>query len=52
MTSTRKAAFVEPMLLLHTAELPEGPDWRYEIKLDEYRSLAIRKWDSAAPLSR
>jgi DNA ligase D-like protein (predicted ligase) len=36
------AAFVEPMLLLHTQKLPEGPEWLYELKLDGYRALAIK----------
>jgi DNA ligase D-like protein (predicted ligase) len=37
-----KAAFIEPMLLLRTEKLPEGPDVVYELKLDGYRSLAIK----------
>jgi ATP-dependent DNA ligase len=36
------AAFVEPMLLLRTEHLPEGPEWVHEIKLDGYRALAIK----------
>jgi bifunctional non-homologous end joining protein LigD len=34
--------FVEPMLLLRTSRLPEGPNWAYELKLDGYRALAIK----------
>jgi hypothetical protein len=34
--------FVEPMLLLRTEKLPEGPDWLYELKFDGYRALAIK----------
>jgi ATP dependent DNA ligase domain len=30
------------MLLLRTNILPEGPDWKYELKLDGYRALAIK----------
>src|SRR5215469_6105679 len=30
------------MLLLPSRELPEGPNWAYEPKLDGYRALAIR----------
>jgi ATP-dependent DNA ligase len=30
------------MLLLRKEKLPEGGDWRYEIKLDGYRALAIK----------
>jgi bifunctional non-homologous end joining protein LigD len=37
-----RAAFVEPMLLLRTEKLPEGPDWLYELKFDGYRALAIK----------
>jgi ATP-dependent DNA ligase len=37
-----KAAFVEPMLLLRTEKLPEGPAWLVELKLDGYRALAIK----------
>jgi DNA ligase D-like protein (predicted ligase) len=36
------ARFIEPMLLLRTEKLPEGPDWQVELKLDGYRSLAIK----------
>lgn len=37
-----KARFIEPMLLLRTEKLPEGPDWQYELKFDGYRALAIK----------
>jgi DNA ligase D-like protein (predicted ligase) len=37
-----KAKFIEPMLLLRTEKLPETPDWIWELKLDGYRSLAIK----------
>jgi DNA ligase D-like protein (predicted ligase) len=37
-----KAKFIEPMLLRRTEKLPEGPDWLCELKLDGYRSLAIK----------
>ena len=30
------------MLLLRTNELPSGPEWLYEIKLDGFRALAIK----------
>jgi ATP-dependent DNA ligase len=36
------ANFVEPMLLLRTEELPDGPEWLIELKLDGYRALAIK----------
>jgi len=37
-----KAQFVEPMLLLRTDSLPDGPEWLHELKLDGYRALAIK----------
>jgi bifunctional non-homologous end joining protein LigD len=37
-----KASFIEPMLLLRTESLPEGPNWLVELKLDGYRALAIK----------
>src|SRR5215467_4831558 len=37
-----KAAFVEPMLLLRTEKLPDGPNWLIELKLDGYRALAMK----------
>lgn len=37
-----KARFIEPMLLLRTEKLPEGPGWLIELKLDGYRALAIK----------
>src|SRR3954451_8541249 len=36
------ASFIEPMLLLRTESLPEGPNWLTELKLDGYRALAIK----------
>jgi bifunctional non-homologous end joining protein LigD len=36
------ACFVEPMQCLAAAELPEGPNWEYEIKFDGYRALGIK----------
>jgi DNA ligase D-like protein (predicted ligase) len=40
------------MQCLAVAKLPEGPDWEYEVKLDGYRALGIRKEGSARLLSR
>jgi DNA ligase D-like protein (predicted ligase) len=37
-----KATFIEPMLLLCTDRLPDGPQWLLELKLDGYRALAIK----------
>jgi DNA ligase D-like protein (predicted ligase) len=36
------ARFIEPMLLLPAAKLPEGPTISYEVKLDGYRAIAIK----------
>ena len=38
----RKAAFVEPMLLLPSSDLPDGTAWLYELKLDGYRAIAFK----------
>jgi ATP-dependent DNA ligase len=37
-----KAHFIEPMLLVPTAKLPEGALWVYELKLDGFRAEAIK----------
>jgi hypothetical protein len=29
-----EAAFIEPMLLLRTEKLPDGPDWLHELFLN------------------
>jgi bifunctional non-homologous end joining protein LigD len=34
--------FIQPMLLLRTERLPEGPGWLYELKLNGYRALAVK----------
>lgn len=44
--------FVEPMLAKPVSELPEGSNWRYEIKWDGYRALSINDGRRAALLSR
>jgi DNA ligase D-like protein (predicted ligase) len=36
------ARFVEPMLCAPVKELPEGPAWEYELKLDGYRALGLK----------
>ena len=38
----KKATFIDPMLLLPAATLPEGGNWAYELKLDGYRAIAIK----------
>ena len=47
-----KANFIEPMLCSATSELPSGPDWSYELKLDGYRGLAIKTSGRRKLLSR
>jgi hypothetical protein len=39
--STR-ARFIDPMLLLRSANLPDGDDWLIELKLDGYRAIAFK----------
>jgi ATP-dependent DNA ligase len=47
-----KSRFIEPMLLLRTDKLPEGPGWLHELKFDGYRALAIKTGDRLQPRSR
>ncbi len=44
--------FVEPMLAKPVSELPEGANWRYEVKWDGYRALAINDGREPLLLSR
>ncbi len=44
--------FVEPMLAKPVSELPEGPNWQYEIKWDGYRALAINNRHEPVLVSR
>ena len=37
-----EAVFIEPMLLLRTERLPEGPGWLVELKFDGYCAPAIK----------
>jgi hypothetical protein len=39
-----KPRFIDPMLLLRTEKLPEGPDWLYELKLDGCMSDEVWRW--------
>jgi bifunctional non-homologous end joining protein LigD len=41
-TGPTKARFIEPMLLVPTARLPERPGIAFELKLDGYRAQAIK----------
>jgi DNA ligase D-like protein (predicted ligase) len=47
-----KVGFVEPMLSLPVAKLPEGPVWSYELKFDGYRALGLKADDQIQLLSR
>jgi ATP-dependent DNA ligase len=38
----RRAEFIEPMLLLRSSELPQGPEWLKELKMDGYRAVAFK----------
>jgi len=46
------ARFFEPMLCLATAQLPDGPEWQYELKLDGYRGIGIKSKTRALLISR
>jgi len=44
--------FFPPMLATLVKELPEGPQWEYELKLDGYRLQAIKDGDKIRLYSR
>src|SRR5262245_20741255 len=44
--------FIEPMVATHVVELPRGPEWSYEVKLDGYRVLALKSGEDVRLLSR
>jgi ATP-dependent DNA ligase len=52
LTAKVKARFIDPMLLLRTETLPEGPEWGYEVKLDGYRALAFKTGGALSLRSR
>jgi DNA ligase D-like protein (predicted ligase) len=40
--SKAKASFIGPMECALVSQLPEGPDWTYEVKLDGYRAIGVK----------
>jgi ATP-dependent DNA ligase len=46
------ASFIETMDCLSVSNLPDGPEWIYEIKLDGYRLEGVRKSRTTTLYSR
>ncbi|HUS09769.1 MAG TPA: hypothetical protein VMZ30_04815 [Pyrinomonadaceae bacterium] len=44
--------FIEPMLAKTVEQLPAKGDWLYEVKLDGYRALAMKKRGTLTLFSR
>ena len=42
MSRAVPASFLDPMLCLATAKLPESTDWQCEVQLDGYRAVGIK----------
>jgi DNA ligase D-like protein (predicted ligase) len=48
----RTAGFIESMECLPVSEVPEGPDWTYELKLDGYRLEVVQSQKETTLYSR
>jgi len=48
----RPVGFIESMECLPVSEVPEGPEWTYELKLDGYRVEAVRTQKEVTLYSR
>src|SRR4051812_48816450 len=46
-----KPAFISPMKAQLVSELPTGPEWLYEVKLDGYRAEVIKDGNRVRLLS-
>src|SRR5215467_7420484 len=52
MLTRGPVTFYEPMLARLVQELPEGPEWQYEVKWDGYRVQVIKEGTAVRVLSR
>lgn len=41
----KKVQFIEPMQCKPVSKLPEGEEWHYELKLDGYRCIVVKRSD-------
>ena len=49
---SRQDVRLRPMLATSSTELPEGPQWTYEVKWDGYRALAMKDGSKVRLISR